>query len=70
MRSRGRDVRGRAAAGGLRQLGHGRGQSAGTPSGQGPKVKIMARSLPSVGTVLVTSNGYTLYMFGPTTIER
>lgn len=39
--------------------------SAATAAGSGAKVTIMARSLPSVGTVLVTSSGYTLYMFQP-----
>jgi predicted lipoprotein with Yx(FWY)xxD motif len=40
-------------------------QAAGKPPGHGPTVKIMARSLPAVGTVLVTGKGYALYMFGP-----
>jgi predicted lipoprotein with Yx(FWY)xxD motif len=40
-------------------------QSAGKPPGHGPTVKIMARSLSAVGTVLVTGKGYALYMFGP-----
>lgn len=31
--------------------------------GQGNKVTVSAKSLPRVGTVLVTSSGYTLYMF-------
>ncbi len=40
-------------------------QAAGKPSGHGPTVTIMARSLPTVGTVLVTAKGYALYMFAP-----
>ena len=40
-------------------------QAAGKPSGHGPAVKIMARALPTVGTVLVTDKGYALYMFEP-----
>ncbi|MGO9780409.1 MAG: hypothetical protein ACLPKE_07265 [Streptosporangiaceae bacterium] len=40
-------------------------QSAAKPPRHGPAVQIMARSLPDVGTVLVTSKGYALYMFGP-----
>ncbi len=40
------------------------GSSAGT-QGHGPTVTVMARSVPGVGRVLVTSNGYTLYMFQP-----
>ena len=44
--------------------------SAGQPSAaataaSGAKVTIMARALPTVGTVLVTSAGYALYMFQP-----
>ena len=31
----------------------------------GPAITILARSLPAVGTVLVTSRGYALYMFEP-----
>ena len=31
----------------------------------GPRVTVMARSVTGVGTVLVTSAGYTLYMFVP-----
>lgn len=41
------------------------GSSAGAPAGQGPKVTVMARSVPGVGQVLVTSTGYTLYLFQP-----
>jgi predicted lipoprotein with Yx(FWY)xxD motif len=41
------------------------GSAAGTTAGSGVKVTIMARSLRAVGTVLVTSGGYTLYMFQP-----
>jgi len=41
------------------------GSSAGTAAGSGVKVTIMARSLRAVGTVLVTSGGYALYMFQP-----
>jgi predicted lipoprotein with Yx(FWY)xxD motif len=40
-------------------------QAAGKPSGHGPTVTIMARSLPTVGTVLVTAAGYALYVFAP-----
>jgi predicted lipoprotein with Yx(FWY)xxD motif len=40
-------------------------QAAGQPSGHGPTVQIMAGSLPTVGTVLVTAKGYALYMFAP-----
>ncbi len=36
----------------------------GTPA-HGPEVTVMARSVTGVGTVLVTSAGYTLYMFVP-----
>jgi predicted lipoprotein with Yx(FWY)xxD motif len=37
----------------------------GTSPPGGPKVTLMARSVTGVGTVLVTSAGYTLYMFAP-----
>ncbi len=44
------------------------GGSGGSPAGtqgHGPKVTVMARSVSGVGQVLVTSTGYTLYMFQP-----
>jgi predicted lipoprotein with Yx(FWY)xxD motif len=37
----------------------------GTTVANGAKITIMVRSLPAVGTVLVTSGGYALYMFQP-----
>lgn len=36
-----------------------------TTAGSGVKVTVMTRSLPAVGTVLVTGGGYALYMFQP-----
>jgi predicted lipoprotein with Yx(FWY)xxD motif len=39
--------------------------AAGTAAVSGAKVTIMARPVPGVGTVLVTSGGYALYMFEP-----
>ncbi len=42
--------------------------TAGSPAAggtSGTKVTVVARSLPGVGTVLVTGNGYALYMFVP-----
>ena len=39
--------------------------SAGTQASNGPKVTVLARSVPGVGQVLATSSGYTLYMFQP-----
>lgn len=42
----------------------GGGQGAGgSGSGPGAQVEVLARSLHGVGTVLVTSKGYALYMF-------
>lgn len=42
------------------------GSSAGsTPAGGGQTVTVLARSMPGVGAVLVTSEGYALYMFAP-----
>ena len=41
------------------------GQPAAGATASGVKVTIMARSLRAVGTVLVTSGGYALYMFQP-----
>ena len=41
------------------------GSPAVTQAGLGPKVTVMARSVPGVGQVLVTSTGYTLYLFQP-----
>jgi predicted lipoprotein with Yx(FWY)xxD motif len=35
------------------------------PASRGSRVTIEARSLPGVGTVLVSSRGYALYMFEP-----
>ena len=35
------------------------------PDGGGPKVTIEARNIAGVGTVLVTTKGYALYMFQP-----
>jgi predicted lipoprotein with Yx(FWY)xxD motif len=37
----------------------------GTSANGGGTVTVMARSLPGVGTVLVDSRGYALYMFAP-----
>ena len=37
----------------------------GTASGSGKPVKVEASTVPGVGKVLVTSAGYTLYMFAP-----
>jgi len=48
--------------------GCGSGASHGSPgpgAGSGPAVTIRARSLSNVGTVLVNSSGYALYMFQP-----
>jgi predicted lipoprotein with Yx(FWY)xxD motif len=39
--------------------------AAGSHRSAGPAVTIDGRTLPSVGRVLVTSNGYALYMFVP-----
>jgi predicted lipoprotein with Yx(FWY)xxD motif len=39
------------------------GSAASAPAHQ--TVTVMARSVPAVGTVLVTSTGYTLYVFAP-----
>jgi len=39
--------------------------SAGEHRNAGPAVTIEARTLPAVGSVLVTSKGYALYMFQP-----
>jgi predicted lipoprotein with Yx(FWY)xxD motif len=39
--------------------------AAGTTANGGGTVTVMARTLPGVGTVLVDSKGYTLYMFAP-----
>jgi predicted lipoprotein with Yx(FWY)xxD motif len=36
-----------------------------TPAGGGQRITVMARPLPGLGTVLVTSKGYALYMFAP-----
>jgi predicted lipoprotein with Yx(FWY)xxD motif len=42
------------------------GATAGTaPAKNGQTVKVDARSVPGVGTVLVTSKGYALYVFAP-----
>jgi predicted lipoprotein with Yx(FWY)xxD motif len=41
------------------------GSATGSQAGHGPKVTVIARSVPGVGQVLVTSAGYTLYMFQP-----
>jgi predicted lipoprotein with Yx(FWY)xxD motif len=37
--------------------------AAGGGAGSGPRVEVLAKSLPRVGTVLVTTTGYALYMF-------
>jgi predicted lipoprotein with Yx(FWY)xxD motif len=39
--------------------------AAGATAAGGGTLTVMARSLPGVGTVLVNSRGYTLYMFAP-----
>ncbi len=39
--------------------------SSGSAPGAGPGVTVLARDLPQLGTVLVTSKGYALYMFVP-----
>jgi len=41
------------------------GQGTGGTAGGGRTVRIIARSLPGVGKVLVTSQGYALYVFAP-----
>jgi predicted lipoprotein with Yx(FWY)xxD motif len=39
--------------------------ASGKPAASGQRVEVMARSVSGVGTVLVTSQGDTLYMFEP-----
>ena len=51
--------------GGCAHAGTGGSAPGATPAHGGPKVTVMARSLPGVGTVLVTAKGYALYVFAP-----
>jgi predicted lipoprotein with Yx(FWY)xxD motif len=45
-------------------LAAGCGSSSSSAAGHsGPKVEVLAKSLPRVGTVLVTTTGYALYIF-------
>jgi predicted lipoprotein with Yx(FWY)xxD motif len=39
--------------------------ASGKPAGSGQRVEVKAQSVTGVGTVLVTSKGYALYMFQP-----